>query len=44
MKKVVSIILTLVLVFSLAACGSKENKNTSSNAGSTNQSSNSGAN
>ncbi len=44
MKKVVSIILTLVLVFSLAACGNKENKNTSSNAGSTNQSTNSGTN
>lgn len=36
MKKILSIILTLVLVFSLAACGSKDNKNTSSNGGSTN--------
>lgn len=41
MKKVVAIILTLVLVFSLAACG-KDNKNTSTNTGSTNSGTNNG--
>lgn len=39
MKKVVAIILTLVLVFSLAACGSKD-KNTSGNTGNDKQSTN----